>query len=361
MYRGNSISFNLVTFFVIINVIFNPICKADSLHDKQSQDASKIIPDNDVHNNDIIDLDHNLHLDEHFESKHPDYYKAKYGSPNATNDDVSKNAHYNIQYCSTQSIVRARQYINYQLESINNLINVWLNDVDGQEIMDQQKKSLATLMLATGDPTNRLQMNSNQILNSEGQPYIEIESSYFKPLDAFSKVKEVASLLRIPANETSQPISIKLMRRYKDKCYLDPVNGSHIYQFAISVGPFVHSLDFIEHLPRELRLSQPIDWHYCQTRMLVQRMIFEVSLRQRSEQSLSHGCPLELLEVTHLKHLKQRPYKLMIINGFGSRNETEIANQLSISRFFEDYTLPSLTSRIRQLLRFHFEGESLPI
>lgn len=326
----------------------------------QEQPEVKKIADNDIHNNDIIDLDHNLHNEEHFESKHPDN-EAKIplvygtiGPKNATNHQV--------QYCSAQSIVRARQYINYKLDTINNLINVWLNDVDSQEIMEQQKRSLANLILTTDESTsNRPSINSNQVLNNEGQPYIEIESSYFKPLEAFSKDVELAKLMRIPAGETPAPIGLRLIRRYRDKCHLNMAEFAHVYQFAISVGPFVHSLDFIQHLPHELRLSQPIDWHYCQARMLIQRMIFEVSLRQRSTGSLAAGCPLELIDVTHLKHLKQRPYKLMLIKGFSSRNETDLANQLSLSRFFDDYTLPSLTNRVRHLLRFHFEGESLPL
>lgn len=355
MARKESLLLIVAILFVTTHCLLG-VVEVDSIH--QQLDGSKI-SENDIHNDDIIDLDQALHNEDQFESKHPDY-KTKFLSGNVTTG-TENITHYDIQYCSTQSIVRARQYINFQLETINNLINVWLNDVDSQEIMDQQKKSLANLMLATGDPTNRLNMNSNQIFNPEGQPYIEIESSYFKPFEAFSDDKEMFNMMRIPSNEMPPPISIKLVRRYKDKCYLDPAKGDHIYQFAVSVGPFVHSLDFIQHLPRELRLTQPIDWRYCQARMIVQRMIFEVSLRQRSNESLAHGCPVELLDITHLKHLKQRPYKMMLIKGFSSRNETDLANQLRKSRFFFDYTLPSLTNRLRHMLRFQFEGESLPL
>lgn len=250
--------------------------------------------------------------------------------------------------CSNNSIILTRQFLIHQLDTINALTNIWFNDVDTDEIMEQQKKSLARLIMTSNGNLN------SKVLNSDGQPPIEVETSYFRPASAFKKDLDGPVMI---TPEDTQPISIKLIGRYRDKCILNHESTHYNYQFAVSIGPFIHSLDIIQHLPRELKLSQPIDWRYFQVRLLIQRMVYEVTIRQTLDHSLLAGCPIELTDMNYINLKQTRPFKWMLVKGYGINKDS----RFNLTRIFDDYTLPAVSKRLKSVLRFQMNGKSLPL
>lgn len=303
------------------------------------------------------------------------------------------------QKCSKQSILLARQALMHELELINNYNTFWFNDLDKDELVEEQKHSLGNIIMSS---------KSQQLLNDNGQPLFEIESSYFRPLSLnqltiamlsnsssqqysaainnLQRQQQQQQLLRehqqysTHTTSTNLAVSIKLTRR-KDRCYLSGDKSHYIYNVGVSVGPIEHNLDVVYNLPKELRLSQPIDWRYAHIKLIVPKMNYEVTLRQVANYKLINkvndehqkACPQELLDVTYLNsrineveansasnttNSLSTNYKFAIIaNGFPKNNQT----LMHLERLFNDYTRPTISKRLRQVLKFYLNSKTLPL
>lgn len=232
--------------------------------------------------------------------------------------------------CSRQSIILARQTLANQLELINNFNSIWFNDLDHEELLEQQKESLGNIIMSGAAP---------RLLSSEGQPQLEIEASGLRAWRG--------------------PLAIRLMRRHQDRCQLNVERDQFAYVFGLTLGPLEHQLDVAHNLPKELRLSQPSERAYGQVRLRVERMQYEVGVRQAARQRLlSGGCPLELADVTHLGPTNGEEQQVeMEATNLAATNQT---SEL-LGRLFQDYTRPTVSRRLRQVLKFYLNSKTLPL
>jgi hypothetical protein len=276
------------------------------------------------------------------------------------------------QKCARQSIILARQMLVHELTHINQFNSFWFSDLDKDELIESQKHSLSNIVMS-GDSTS--------LLNSKGQPLIEIESSYFKQTQHSYMANNNAN--------NNNSLTIRLLRKHQDRCHLNTDRSQFSYTVGLSVGPVEHHLDVIYNLPKDLRLSQPIDWRYGQIVVYVPRMHYEVSFRQLHDYKLGGGgsqqahrrgaaggqsCPLEVSDVTFLTaapaggHSQQQQQQqrssrypahgiTITSSGLAFNNQT----QLQIERLFDDYTRPMVSSRLRQLLRFYLNSKTFPL
>lgn len=260
-----------------------------------------------------------------------------------------------IQKCSRQSVILARQMLIHELELTTSYNPIWFNDFDRDEMIEEQKQSLSNIVMSGAGTT---------LLNSDGQPLMEIEASYFRPLGANSHYRQSTAnvtsrqMAAVP-NQTTQPISIKLIRRHSDRCYLHNEKAQYTYVIGISVGPFEHNLDVVYNLPKELRLSQPLDWRYAQISLLVPRMVYEITLKQPADYKLNSigGCPLEVSDVTFISSSANKSQFSILTSGLANNNQT--AKQ--IDRLFDDYTRPAVSNRLRQVLKFYLNTKTIPL
>lgn len=314
------------------------------------------------------------------------------------------------QKCAKQSIILARQMLTYELDMMNDYLPVWFNDLDKDELIEEQKQSLSNIVMSG---------EGRKLLNSGGQPLFEIESSYFRPITSllpqgnglFSDKKfasEQRSLIANSfgasssarnaslapnsfsksANVNNRHINLKILRRHQDKCILNIEKQYYSYAFALSIGPFEHHLDVVYNLPHDLLISQPISWRYAQVITVVPRMSYEIILKQSidlSEHLNKHNdsfkaatleqqsidkrtlnsnfretlpvtCPsIEIKEVTYIS---QQADKLSITSqGLSLNNQT----RLQIKRLFDDYTRPTVSQRLKQMLKFYLSNKTLPL
>lgn len=247
-----------------------------------------------------------------------------------------------VQRCTRQSMLLARQALSHELDTINAFNAIWFADLDKDELIEKQRAALANIIVSG---------LSHQLLDAEGQPVFELEASYFRT----SIANQLPGRLLAP-----QPISIKLIRRHTDKCFLHKDKNHYTYLVGVTVGPIDHNLDVAYNLPKEFRLGQPIGWHYAQLRVSVPKLSYEVSLKQVADYNLTSasGCPLEVAELNLLG--SSQPSKLavsVVANGLAANNQTV----LNIERLFNDYTRPTIAQTLRQVLKFYLNSKTLPL
>lgn len=275
--------------------------------------------------------------------------------------------------CSQQSMVLARQMIIHELETLNGLNSIWFNDFDQAELIERQKQSLSNIVMSGA---------ATRLLNSDGQPLMEIEASYFRPISGhtyrqhFSSVANTTTIMRRSQNINNnnghqsmsahipQPITLRLMRRHQDKCYLNEAGTHFNYVLAISVGPLEHNLDVIYNLPKELRLSQPLDARFAQISLIIPRLTYQITLKQVANYKLLmapetisarwNSCPLEVSDVTFVSS-KSSPS--IVISGLAANNQTA----MQVDRIFDDYSRPAISHRLRQMLKFNLNTKTLPL
>lgn len=261
---------------------------------------------------------------------------------NHSNNSQHGSAKGGVQKCTRQSMILARQTLMNELELVNNYSQVWFSDLDKDELLEEQKQSLGNIIMSG---------SAGQLLNGDGQPLFELEASYFRPT----------------GGSGGQPISIKLVRRHPDRCYLHHDKAQFTYVLGLSVGPIEHYLDLVYNFPKELRLSQPISWRRAQVRLSIPRMQYEITLKQTADYSLngplaSSGnlCPLEVSDVTYLSNVGSSmpagPVGL-VASGLATTNQTSA----HLERLFNDYTRPTVSGRLRQLLKFYLNSKTLPL
>lgn len=299
----------------------------------------------------------------------------------SNNGQVASTGDLKARKCSKRSMILARQALMHELELIDSYNAFWFNDLDKDELVEEQKHSLGNMIMSSA---------GQELLNDNGQPLFEIESSYFRPLGMNQLAAAVSNnppsinnaQQQQSTTTSNQAISIKLMRR-KDRCYLSGDKSHYIYNVCLSVGPIEHNLDVIYNLPKELRLSQPLDWRYAQIKLIIPRMNYEITLKQEANYKLinkvnDHGraCPQELLDVTYLNNGANdgavaanndtstntdsllTNYKVAIIaNGLAKTNQT----LMHLERIFNDYTRPTISNRLRQVLRFYLNSKTFPL
>lgn len=291
------------------------------------------------------------------------------------------------QKCTKQSIILARQMLAYELDKINSYSAFWFTDLDKDELIEEQKQSLSSMVMSG---------SGRKLLNSNGQPLFEIESSYFKPAlidspltergfasNKFTQRNFTTSSSSSSSNENiNKQINIKLIRRHADRCTLNSEKHYYNYAFALSLGPFEHHLDVVYNLPKDLSLSQPIEWRYGQIKLLVPRMNYEIILKQSVDlvdylhivngtrsspasnvflpirRSLPLVCPpIELREVTFVPSSTQQNSLEIHSRGLDVNNRTK----LQMQRIFDDYTRPTISQRLKQMLRFYLSNKTLPL
>lgn len=260
-----------------------------------------------------------------------------------------------LRKCLKQSILLTKQALNHELDTMNNYNQIWFNDLDKDELLEKEKQSLASILMSG---------SGQKLLSSEGHSLFEVESSYFRPPNHDYSIGAL-EFLELPINATKdngayQSIGIKLMRRHQDRCQLNTDKGLFTYVFGLSVGPFEHNLDVLYHLPKDLGLTQPIDWKYAQVKMLISKMNYEITLRQKAHYHLgdSSGCPIEIVDVTYLSNNSNKPHIAMRADGFSNPSNTTL---LHLERLFNDYTRPTISARLRQMLKFYLNGKTLPL
>lgn len=272
---------------------------------------------------------------------------SKQAQMKATQQDIEKPevSNHKRRFCSRQSMASTKQYLTYQLESTNIFNNIWFNDLDREELLEEQRASLASIIMANESREAEFYMNS------VGQPTFEVEASYFRP---------------VSSPDSPSIINMKVVKEFKSRCHPDEQKGKIVYHFAVSVGPFEHNLDVIYHLPRKLQLSQPIEWRYAQVNIMVQQMIYEIELSQGNFKSILDGCSLEVTDVTYLSRLSSRSqarqitrkaFEVVSVSGIALTNETAP----NLDRFFDDYTRPAVSSRVKHALRFYLGDKTLPL
>lgn len=262
-----------------------------------------------------------------------------------------------VQRCTRQSVVLARQTLSHELDTINAFNSIWFNDLDRDELVEDQRNSLASIIVSG---------LASQLLDEEGQPMFELEASYFRSFNANQLPARLASQSGAEGQHhepAGQPIAIKLARRHADRCYLHREKNLYTYLLGLTVGPIEHNLDVAYQLPKEFRLGQPVGWRYAQLRVLVPKMNYEVSLRQVANYSLGGGgnqlgCPLELAELAFMG--SGQPSKMavaVVANGLAANNQT----LMHLERLFNDYTRPTISRRLRQVLKFYLNSKTLPL
>lgn len=246
-----------------------------------------------------------------------------------------------IQKCTKQSILLARQMLAHELVHINQFNSIWFNDLDKDELLEGQKHSLSNIVMSGAGAS---------LLNSNGQPLIEIESSYFR---------QQQQQQQQGGHAQNQPITIKLTRRHADRCYLSTEKRQFTYILGLSLGPLEHHLDVVYNLPKDIGLSQPLSWRYGQISVSVPKMNYEISLRQVAPDNGNHliaGCPLEISDVTYLQNTHAPSAS---IQSFGLAVNNQTLQQ--IDRLFDDYTRPTVSARLRQMLKFYLNSKTLPL
>ena len=259
--------------------------------------------------------------------------------------------------CARNSQLLSRQTLIDQFEQINQLNSIWFNDVDKEELVEAQRQSLSQIVMAGAGA---------KLLSGDGKLLLEVESSYFVPPTSGGRqlrpVQASGGQQQQHQQANNSPIRIELNRRHPDKCAKSSKRNEFIYSLQLVIGPIEHHLDVIYNLPKELRLTQPIDWRYGQVIVNVDRMHYELELRQSAEYSLrDSNCPLEVADLTYLSSYGEQQNKSPKINvstqGLAPTNQTAA----QIERLFGDYTRPAVSNRLRQLLKFHLSGKTLPL
>lgn len=279
---------------------------------------------------------------EHLEDEYTEIHKR-------SNIITNKIENEDLLSCTNRSIFMARQFLAHQLKSIKPFNTYWFNDLDRNELLEEQRASLSSVVMSND------KRDSEQFLHSVGQPTFEIESSYFRPHGWSERFHNVANG---DHHAHLSGVNIELMRQYKDKCHLDREKNEFVYRFAIIVGPFEHNIDATYHIPKKYQLSQPIDWHYAQIRISVNRMMYEIELHQKANWNLIDQCPTRVTDVTYIQAKHSRPFESLVVNGIVSTNET---GPMKLDRFFDDYTRPAVSGRVKQLLRFYLNDKTLPL
>lgn len=276
------------------------------------------------------------------------------------------------QRCKRQEFTLVRQLLSLEIDSINHLSQAIFTDLSREEIVDMQKSSLARMIMSD---------ESNRLLDPNGQPMFEVESSYLRPLNfsqlSPSMLKSMQLVLDDHHKQKRQhlhydhpePISVKFFASEKhDKCFIDKNKNHYVYKTVLAVGPIEHNLDVIYHLPKELRLSQPIDWRYAQIRLIVPRSLYEFSLHQdrittnennNNNQHDQAGCTLRVADVTYISNSSGHPKPPIAItaNGLARNNQT----MLNLERLFDDYTRPTILSRLKSVLNYQLSAKTLPL
>lgn len=282
--------------------------------------------------------------------------------------------------CSASSVKLAQQLLAQQLQHMDQYNSIWFNDLDAEEIRESQKQSLANIILMSS-----LARQKQDLLLADTRlnlPLIEIESSGFRPLSSASfasglrlqpLIEAINSAGSGSRSQQQQQISAKLLQSApggwsaRHNCRL--VDGAFLYTFRLVLGPLEHNLDVVYNLPKELRISQPIDWRYAQIKLIVPVMVYEITLKQSIDYKLSSGrCPLELADVTYLSSslsansngqlgAPKQAQVAILAAGMAATNQT--ISQLE--RLFDDYTRPSISRRLRQVLKFHLNSKTLPL
>lgn len=273
--------------------------------------------------------------------------------------------------CNPKSVSLARHSIASELNYINQFSSIWFNDLTEDELSERQKQSLASIVMSNG---------GSQLLNAEGLPLVEVETSYFRPLDLdripmgqianntlFSRLMQ----LKQSSYTRSIPISIDLIRQYPNqRCYKTNDGGTSakrfVLVFGVSVGPFEHLMDVVYNIPSKLRYSQPIDWHRAQVSLIVHQLSYEIVLHQSADYKLSAGkCPIQVTDITYVGPTNMRPdlastYKSPVAigaSGMAINNHTTAL----LERLFDDYTRPAISARLRQLFEFYLNSKQLPL
>lgn len=288
--------------------------------------------------------------------------------------------------CNPRSVVLARHMLAHELNHINQFNSIWFNDLDEDEILDRQKQSLGNIVMSGG---------GSQLLNNDGLPLIEIESSYFRLLD-LNNIPPVQSdenstlfnrLLQLKLSHRNnnlgnqlrsnlRPISINLMRFYANqRCYMVDNDNKFVLIFGVTIGPIEHLMDVVYNIPNKLRLSQPIEWHRAQVRVIVPEVSYEIVLHQSSAYKLnSNRCPIQVANVTFTAqpNLKTNLISKLSSSGSSSSRPTPVMisasglvinNQtvMHLERLFDDYTRPTITSRLHKMLEFYLNSKYLPL
>ena len=285
--------------------------------------------------------------------------------------------------CSKQSITLAHQFLTYELGKIEDQLTLWLNDLDKDELIEEQRQSLSNMVMSGV---------GKRLLNSNGQALLDVETSYFQLFAGEERSKLVNSARNFTAapNSMSAPNigpkrpnksggnNLRLTRRHQNKCLVNVDKQYYTYTFGLSLGPFEHHLDVIYNLPKDLRLSQPIEWRYAQVTILVPRMNYEVVLRQPfdlveqldenvprsigndkrtiTRESFPFACPP--IEIKELTYLPQQAEQLSILSqGLAKNKQT----RLQLERLFDDYTRPTVSRHLKEMLRFHLSDKTLPL
>lgn len=279
--------------------------------------------------------------------------------------------------CSARSLRLARQVLAQQLHQIDQYNSVWFNDLDLEEIRDGQKQSLANMILMSTFAQQKQELLLAE--HKSNPPLVEIEASGFRHLSQASSLAGlklqplVEAINSAGSSHKFQAISLRLLESSADgwdarhRC--SQLNGSFVYTFRLSLGPLEHNMDVVYNLPKELRISQPIDWRYAQIKLIVPVMVYEISLKQAIDYKLaSSRCPMELADVTYLGSslsansrgqlgAPKQAQVAILAAGMAATNQT--ISQLE--RLFDDYTRPSISRRLRQVLKFHLSSKTLPL
>lgn len=238
------------------------------------------------------------------------------------------------QQCSSKSIAWARQLMAHELAHMNLFASLWFNDLDQEELVENQKHSLAGIV--NSGLSNRL-LHSNSV-----QPALEIESSYFR----------------------SPMSSIKLLSQ--QMCQV--VNSTQFsYTQTLAIGPITHHLDVVYQLPNELSLSQPLAWRYGQLAVQVPQLVYELTLRQQLTSDVGECPSLEVVDLIYVESSSSttarsiaasKAHKMTITSfGLPANNQTS----LQLDRLFDDYTRPTISRRLRRMVEFYLNSKTLPL
>lgn len=267
-----------------------------------------------------------------------------------------------VKKCTRQSIMLARQMLVLEFNHINNFMSMWFNDLDKEELTAGQRHSLANIVMSG---------QGARLLHPNGQPLIELESSYFRGRAPGASQHQHYNA----SGAQNEPATIKLIRRHQDRCSLNGDKMQFTYAIGLAIGPLEHHLDVVYNLPKDLGLGQPLDWRYGQIVVHVPKMIYEVTLKQMSNYTLnslspfSSNCLLEVSEVTYLaaglptarqpgqQHHTGKPQASITSSGLAANNQTA----LQLERLFDDHTRPTISRRLRQMLKFYLNTKTLPL
>lgn len=271
--------------------------------------------------------------------------------------------------CSPKSVALSRHLIANELSRVNQLNPIWFNDLTEDELSERQKQSLANIVMSNAGA---------HLLNAEGSPLIEIETSYLRPLDLdripmgqianntlFARMMQ----LKQSSHLRSIPISIDLLRNYPNqRCYRvgERANGKFVLVLGISVGPMEHLMDVVYNIPSKLRVSQPIEWHRAQVSLIVHQLSYEIVLHQTEGHNLSSTkCPTQVADITYIGPTNMIPIAAAAhqspvaigTSGLVINNHTV----MHLERLFDDYTRPAVSTCLRQLFEFYLNSKQLPL